>query len=472
MFKWKCLYLVCLLLDLCICGLVNVAVNKSANQISTYRANVASRAIDGIDGLLASESSCSNTNIGTNTATPWWEVDIMQDYSIYSVAVTHTANPGQQLAHDFSIMIYKEGESISDAELCYYHVGKGAKGKIVMYNCKQIIKGRYVRITINGQPGTREFLVLCEVRVFGTQLASIKSAYVRLENAELSITPDMTYSVQGYGQCAMKCYVLPMCHIFSVKLVSGYYQCNIFTQENTLLVVCGLVNVAVNKSASQISTYLAYVASRAIDGIDGLVSSQSSCSNTAVIPTNPLPWWEVDIMQDYFIYSVVVTHTASAIRQVAHNFSIEIYKEGESVSDAELCYYHVGKGTRGKTVMYNCKQIIKGRYVRITINGQPGTREFLVLCEVRVFGTHLASIRSAYIQLENVELSITPDMTYSVQGYGQCAMKCYVLPMCHIFSVKLVSDYYQCNIFTQENTLLVGNSTGSPYTVIFYTPTH
>ncbi|ESO96538.1 hypothetical protein LOTGIDRAFT_159953 [Lottia gigantea] len=218
-----------------VCGLVNVAVNKSATQISTYRANVASRAIDGIDGLMASGSSCSTTE--SNTATPWWQVDIMQDYSIYSVAVTHTANAGQPLAHDFSIMIYKEGESISDAELCYYHVGKGAKGKIVMYNCKQIIKGRYVRITINGQPGTREFLVLCEVRVFGTQLASIKSAYVRLENAELSIKPDMTYSVHGYGQCAMKCYVLPMCHIFSVKLVSGYYQCNIFTQENTLLCI-------------------------------------------------------------------------------------------------------------------------------------------------------------------------------------------------------------------------------------------
>ncbi|ESO96531.1 hypothetical protein LOTGIDRAFT_159947 [Lottia gigantea] len=173
-------------------------------------------------------------------------------------------------------------------------------------------------------------------------------------------------------------------------------------------------------------------------------------------------------MQDYFIYAVAVTHIANFGQQLAHDYSIKIYKEGDSFSDAELCYYHVGKGAMGKTVMYNCKQIIKGRYVRITINGQPGTREVLVLCEVRVFGTHLASIKSSYIQLENVELSITPDMTYRVQGYGQCAMKCYVLPMCHIFSVKLVSGYYQCNIFTQENTLLVGNSTGSPDTVVFY----
>ncbi|ESO96532.1 hypothetical protein LOTGIDRAFT_159948 [Lottia gigantea] len=142
---------------------------------------------------------------------------------------------GPQLAHDFSIEIYKEGDSFSDAELCYYHVGLGAKGKTVMYNCKQIIKGRYVRIIINGQPGAREYMSLCEVRVFGTQLASIKSSYIQLENVELVVNPDIRYGVQGYGQCAMKCYVLPMCHIFSVKLMYGYYLCKIFTQEHTLL---------------------------------------------------------------------------------------------------------------------------------------------------------------------------------------------------------------------------------------------
>ncbi|ESO96490.1 hypothetical protein LOTGIDRAFT_159906 [Lottia gigantea] len=167
------------------------------------------------------------------------------------------------------------------------------------------------------------------------------------------------------------------------------------------------------------------------------------------------------------IYNVRSCRIVSNGPQLAHDFSIEIYKDGESISDAELCYYHEGKGTRGKTVLYNCKQIIKGRYVRIIINGQPGVKEMLILCEVRVFGTRIVSINSSYSRLEDAEVSSTPDMTYNVQGYGQCAMKCYVLPMCHIFSVKLVSDYYQCNIFTQENTELAANSTGRPDTAVF-----
>ncbi|ESO96528.1 hypothetical protein LOTGIDRAFT_159944 [Lottia gigantea] len=122
--------------------------------------------------------------------------------------------------------------------------------------------------------------------------------------------------------------------------------------------------------------------------------------------------------------------------RLLHDFSIEVYEDGKTIDDAELCYSHVGQATKGSTEMYICNTVVKGRHVRITINGPAGSYQLLILCEVRVFGTGNV-IKSSFQQYQDAELSDLPDMTYSVQGYGQCAMKCYVLPMCHLFSVKL-----------------------------------
>ncbi|ESO96542.1 hypothetical protein LOTGIDRAFT_159958 [Lottia gigantea] len=225
-------------------------------------------------------------------------------------------------------------------------------------------------------------------------------------------------------------------------------------------------NLALNKPATQISQYLGFEAGKANDGIDGISVDTGGCSHTAgyaaLVPETH-PWWEVDLSQEYYISAVAISHPVYDLPQLAHNFSIEIYTDGETINDAVLCYYHPGLATTNSTELYWCKTTIKGRHVRITINGNRA--EMLLLCEVKVIGSEYLTTTS-FIKFDNADLE-SPDMTYSVQGYGQCAMKCYVLPMCHIFSVKSVSDYYLCNIFTNMYPKLVGNSTGRPGIVAF-----
>ncbi|ESO96541.1 hypothetical protein LOTGIDRAFT_159956 [Lottia gigantea] len=208
-------------------------------------------------------------------------------------------------------------------------------------------------------------------------------------------------------------------------------------------------NLVLSKPAIQSSQYLGFVAGRANDGIDGGFTYQGSCSHTAghsAPAPETHPWWEVDLLQEYYISAVAISHIYQGSPQLCHDFSIKIYRDGETIDDAVLCYYHVGQPTKGATGLYWCKTAIKGRHVKVIDS------EYLTT--------------TSFTKFDDGDLEF-PNMTYSVQGYGQCAMKCYVLPMCHIFSVKLVSDYYQCNIFTTENPKLIANTTGNPATTVF-----
>ncbi|ESO96529.1 hypothetical protein LOTGIDRAFT_159945 [Lottia gigantea] len=246
MLYWWTWYLYYLLFDICSGALWNLALNKPASQSSIYENCVASRSVDGIDGLDRYGLSCSHT-IGFNghESKPWWEVDLQQEYYIKGIAISHPDFPQQnpRLLHKFSIEIYGNGETLDKAVLCYYQEHHATPATTEMFTCTEAINGRYVRITVNGKPGEKKMIYVCEVRVFGSP--EFLSYFVRLEGTEVGGLPIATQQVENHSQCAMKCYVLPNCIIFSVQSMPTYYQCEIYSTNFLVANSTGNANTVV-----------------------------------------------------------------------------------------------------------------------------------------------------------------------------------------------------------------------------------
>ena len=62
---------------------VNLALSKSASQISTYKTAVASRAVDG---------SLTTASCTLNAIHQWWSVDLGAAYDVGRVTVTNDGN--------------------------------------------------------------------------------------------------------------------------------------------------------------------------------------------------------------------------------------------------------------------------------------------------------------------------------------------------------------------------------------------
>jgi len=67
-----------------------------------------------------------------------------------------------------------------------------------------------------------------------------------------------------------------------------------------------LQNVALNKPASQISTYSTHVASLAVDG---------RYDSPACTHDHMHPWWGVDLGAAYYVAHVIVTHDVDTVQR-------------------------------------------------------------------------------------------------------------------------------------------------------------
>ena len=68
----------------------NLALNKSAWQISTVHGGNASKAVDGNPDTIYDHGFCSHTNEGHDK--PWLTVDLEQRYLIQKVNITNRAD--------------------------------------------------------------------------------------------------------------------------------------------------------------------------------------------------------------------------------------------------------------------------------------------------------------------------------------------------------------------------------------------
>ncbi|KAK3109097.1 hypothetical protein FSP39_022923 [Pinctada imbricata] len=116
-------------------------------------------AVDGIKSTHA--QACTHTMQETR---PYWYVDLGQEYCLKYVEIVNrggTCCSGR--LHDIEVTV--AGHYKDFKKQCGFFKGPGTSGQIVVLNCPQETKGRYVKIQI--VDGIDNYLTLCEVRVIG-----------------------------------------------------------------------------------------------------------------------------------------------------------------------------------------------------------------------------------------------------------------------------------------------------------------
>ena len=135
--------------------LPNVALNKAAEQSSTYRERHASRAVDG--DLSTGGGDCAGLEANDDDA--WWEVDLQSNYRIKFVKIYKRHDCCNQLVYDLNVTLLDESKLVLDTEEYLFE-----ENPILEFKFENIDGVRYVKVHDNRE-GTG--FSLCEVEVFG-----------------------------------------------------------------------------------------------------------------------------------------------------------------------------------------------------------------------------------------------------------------------------------------------------------------
>ncbi|XP_042279121.1 uncharacterized protein LOC121905160 [Thunnus maccoyii] len=141
----------------------NMALQGKASQSSLYSyLGNPYNAIDGSRDSKLSDGSCTYTKY---TPSPWWRVDLQKTHKVFSVKITNEATYPKRLdgaeirIGDSSV---NNGNSNPRCAVITHIPG----GFTQTFDCKGM-EGRYVSIVI---PGKTQYLTLCEVEVYGSEL--------------------------------------------------------------------------------------------------------------------------------------------------------------------------------------------------------------------------------------------------------------------------------------------------------------
>eukprot|EP00795_Rhopilema_esculentum_P015081 gene15081-6248_t len=135
-------------------------------------------------------------------------------------------------------------------------------------------------------------------------------------------------------------------------------------------------NIALGRNASQSSTWLEGIASKAVDGNDTRNYNAGSCSHTS--NTVPL-WWRVDFGKTAVVHSVKVTNRGDCCGDRLSDFNIVVGNSIEDNGGSNIACAVNQSVPLGGTKLFPCRPRLHGRYLYI----QQNKAEYLTLCEVR-----------------------------------------------------------------------------------------
>ncbi|CAH1798212.1 unnamed protein product [Owenia fusiformis] len=138
-----------------------------------------------------------------------------------------------------------------------------------------------------------------------------------------------------------------------------------------------LVNVAIGKPSQQSSNNYGLnkgFSNLAVDGDSDQDWYHGSCTHTR---NDFRAWWMVDLQASYLIHSVKVFKSINAVPARLSNFKIEVSSDSVNWN---LCF-HQGGPLQSDWELFYCQASIRGRYVRVQLQGS----NYLTLCEVEVY---------------------------------------------------------------------------------------
>ncbi|CAL4126212.1 unnamed protein product, partial [Meganyctiphanes norvegica] len=167
----------------------NVAWKKPVNQSSTARGGKGENANDGDRTTAHDGDRCTETQVESS---PWWMVDLLQEYEVTTVRVTTRGCCGDHPLEGLEIRM-GDSRKIQRNRLCAWYPGVIEAGTTKDLTCASPMKGRYVFIQMQGIKGS---MSLCEVEVFSTQEFSKDRCSAKTELSQLGIFNKTCYEFQ------------------------------------------------------------------------------------------------------------------------------------------------------------------------------------------------------------------------------------------------------------------------------------
>ncbi|XP_078666819.1 lactadherin-like [Branchiostoma floridae x Branchiostoma belcheri] len=139
-------------------GNVNLALNRPATQSSTDFNGDPGRAVDGNRNPFYGKKSCSHTAMQRD---PWWRVDLGSSERVDRVVVVKRKSIGEMWLEGFQVYV-GDNPNVVENPTCGGRQSVAGKD-VITVNCGGMT-GRYVGIAL---PDKRQYLILCEVEVYG-----------------------------------------------------------------------------------------------------------------------------------------------------------------------------------------------------------------------------------------------------------------------------------------------------------------
>ncbi|XP_066270828.1 fucolectin-6-like [Branchiostoma lanceolatum] len=259
---------------------------------------------------------------------PWWRVDLGSTKGVGRVIVFKRLPQiwGKWL-EGFQIYV-GDNPDVMKNPTCGEKQSVAVKD-VISVDCGGM-KGRYVGIAL---PDKKQYLILCEVEVYG----------VTSETCTPRVSTKMSKAPPKLGQCA------------------GSKD-----------------NIAAKRPAVQSSTDFKGDAARAVDGDRNPIYGRRSCTHTAMEHN---PWWRVDLGSSRCVDRVVIVkRQPPQFGDWLNGFKVYV-GDNPNVMENHSC-----GGTQsvtGKDVITVSCGGLTGRYVGIAL---PHKRQYLILCEVEVYG--------------------------------------------------------------------------------------
>ncbi|XP_062322162.1 pentraxin fusion protein-like [Osmerus eperlanus] len=140
-------------------------------------------------------------------------------------------------------------------------------------------------------------------------------------------------------------------------------------------------NLALQGKASQSSLHSTGFAYNAIDGNRASVWAQGSCVHTALEFS---PWWRLDLRKTYKIFTIKITNLKVAPTRL-NGAEIRIGDSRNNNDDSNSRCAVISFIPGGFTKTFHCNGL-EGRFISVVI---PGRKQYLVFCEMEVYGSPL-----------------------------------------------------------------------------------
>merc|ERR1719229_1816545 len=144
----------------------NIALRKSAWQTGIGWNGQPSRVVDGNKYNRYSGNTCSHTDLRDK---PYWAVDLGASHTVTGVSITNRADCCSTRLRNYNVVVTNTRPAgatpaYGSANICAYR--KNHHSGTLYLRCYKPISGRYVMIQLND----RQYLTLCEVEVYSSQL--------------------------------------------------------------------------------------------------------------------------------------------------------------------------------------------------------------------------------------------------------------------------------------------------------------